>query len=84
MLVNAPPCALTCHFTEGVGVPLAAAVNVTVTPAGTLCTSGWVVMIGPEFVTAPGVKSTSTFWDPSVTIEGDELAWRTNDSAPCG
>ena len=47
MLVNVvPPLLLTCHWTVGVGLPLAAAVNVTVLPAVTLWLVGLVVTTG--------------------------------------
>ncbi len=36
----------TCHWTVGVGVPEAAAVNVAVPPATTDCEEGWVVICG--------------------------------------
>ena len=37
MLLNVdPPSVLTCHCTVGVGLPLAAAVNVAVPPTGTV------------------------------------------------
>src|SRR5690242_10973455 len=38
-----PLSVLTCHWTVGVGLPLAAAVKVTVCPAGTAWLTGWVV-----------------------------------------
>jgi hypothetical protein len=41
-----PPSADTCHWTVGVGAPLAAAVNVTVPPWLTVWLIGWVVMTG--------------------------------------
>src|ERR1700722_577358 len=46
--VKAPP-ALTCHCTVGVGLPVAAAVNIAVAPAATVTFAGLVVMVGaPE------------------------------------
>ena len=39
------------HRTMGVGVPLAAAVNVAVSPAFTVVLVGWVVMLGATTVT---------------------------------
>jgi hypothetical protein len=47
--VNAPPLALTCHCTVGVGVPEAAAVNVAVAPAATVTFAGFVVIVGAVF-----------------------------------
>ncbi len=41
-----PPLVLTCHWTVGVGLPLAAAVNVAVCPALTLWIAGLVVIAG--------------------------------------
>jgi hypothetical protein len=41
-----PPFELTCHFTAGAGVPLAAEVNVTLLPAQTVCGDGCVVTTG--------------------------------------
>ena len=42
MFVNVvPPLVLTCHCTVGVGLPLAAAVNVTDCPATIVWLSGW-------------------------------------------
>src|SRR5439155_24526588 len=41
-----PEPVLTCHCTVGAGVPLAAAVKVTLLPACTLWVSGWVVTTG--------------------------------------
>src|SRR5579871_2272112 len=50
MFVNvAPPLVLTCHCTVGVGLPLAAAVNVAVDPALTLWLVGFVVTVGAKF-----------------------------------
>jgi hypothetical protein len=46
--VNAPPPVLTIHCTVGVGVPLAAAVNVAVAPAVTVTLVGFVVIAGIE------------------------------------
>ena len=43
------PLGLLCHCTVGVGVPLAAAVNVAVAPATTVVLAGWVVTAGAEF-----------------------------------
>ena len=45
------PLVLLCHCTVGVGVPLAAAVNVAVAPAVTVVPAGWVVMLGADSVT---------------------------------
>jgi len=47
--VNAPPLALTCHCTVGVGVPEAAAVNVAVAEAATVTFAGFVVIAGAVF-----------------------------------
>jgi hypothetical protein len=44
-----PPFVLTCHCTLGVGVPLAAAVNVAVAPAFTVVFAGLVVIAGAVF-----------------------------------
>src|SRR5438309_1357135 len=41
-----PPLMLTCHCTVGVGVPLAAAVNVAVWPAFTVTFAGFPVIAG--------------------------------------
>ena len=41
-----PPFVLTCHWTVGVGLPPAAAVNVTVCPDGMLWLMGFVVTVG--------------------------------------
>ena len=50
MLVKlTPPSALTCHCTVGVGLPLAAAVNVAVEPAAALRLTGLVVIVGTKF-----------------------------------
>src|SRR3954447_8143783 len=46
MSANAPPPALTCHCTVGVGNPLAAAVNVAVDSAATIWSTGFVEMTG--------------------------------------
>ena len=46
LLQLAPLSALACHWTEGVGLPLAAAVKVAVLRAGTDWSVGWVVTIG--------------------------------------
>jgi hypothetical protein len=46
--VNAPPPVLTIHCTVGVGVPLAAAVNVAVAPAVTVRLVGFVVITGAD------------------------------------
>jgi hypothetical protein len=43
-----PPFVLTCHCTVGVGLPLAAAVNVAVAPAFTVVLAGLVVIAGAE------------------------------------
>ena len=43
------PLVLPCHCTVGVGLPVAAAVNVAVWPAFTVVLVGWVVMLGAEF-----------------------------------
>ena len=43
----APPLMLCCHCTVGVGVPLAAAVNVAVCPAFTVWFTGFCVIAGP-------------------------------------
>jgi hypothetical protein len=49
MLVNtAPPLVLNCHCTVGVGLPVAAAVNVTLDPSGTVWLTGFVVTTGVE------------------------------------
>ena len=42
----APPSVLTCHFTVGVGLPEAAAVNDAVTPSATVASDGCVVTDG--------------------------------------
>ena len=44
-----PPFVLTCHCTVGVGVPVAAAVNVAVAPAATEVFVGCVVIAGAVF-----------------------------------
>ena len=49
--VQVVPLALLCHFTVGVGVPLAAAVNVAVKPGATTWFVGWVVTVGATAVT---------------------------------
>src|SRR5439155_1570396 len=50
MLVKvAPPFVLICHCTVGVGLPLAAAVNVAVDPAATDWFAGFVVTDGAKF-----------------------------------
>ena len=46
MFVNVTPSVLTCHCTVGVGVPLAAAVNVAMAPLATLMLAGFVVITG--------------------------------------
>jgi hypothetical protein len=46
-LKDAPPLVLTCHCTVGAGLPLAAAVKVTV-PLLAVCDTGFVVTIGAE------------------------------------
>ena len=46
LLKDAPPSVLSCHCTVGVGLPLAAAVNVAVWPAVTVWLVGWVVITG--------------------------------------
>jgi hypothetical protein len=46
---KAPPLALTCHCTVGVGEPDAAAVNVAVAPAVTVTFAGFVVITGAVF-----------------------------------
>ena len=43
-----PPFVLTCHCTVGVGVPVAAAVNVAFAPAATVALVGLVVIVGAE------------------------------------
>jgi hypothetical protein len=48
MLANSPPLALTCHCTVGVGLPVAAAVNVALDPAVTVWLTGFVVTTGAE------------------------------------
>jgi hypothetical protein len=47
--VKAPPLALTCHCTVGVGEPDAAAVNIAVAPAATVTFAGLVVIVGTVF-----------------------------------
>jgi hypothetical protein len=37
-----------CHWTVGVGLPLAAAVNVAVPPTELVCETGSVVVVGPN------------------------------------
>ena len=57
MSVNGPP-ELTCHCTVGVGLPVAAAVKVTMLGGTTDCVSGLVVTTGALFtvtVTVPQV-----------------------------
>src|SRR5258706_229543 len=50
MLLNvAPPLVLCCHWTVGVGLPLAAATNVAVDPAETEILVGLVVTLGAKF-----------------------------------
>jgi hypothetical protein len=44
-----PPLVLTCHCTVGVGVPVAAAVNVAVVPAVTVVLVGCKLINGAEF-----------------------------------
>jgi hypothetical protein len=45
-----PLLVLTCHWTVGVGVPLAAAVNVAVAPEQTVVFDGLVVMLNPLLI----------------------------------
>jgi hypothetical protein len=49
LLNDVPPSVLTCHCTVGVGLPLAAATNVTFDPALTLWLVGFVVTAGAKF-----------------------------------
>src|SRR5206468_1373902 len=49
LLFRSPPSVLTCHCTVGVGLPLAADVNVAVLPAHTVWGVGWVVTDGGTF-----------------------------------
>ena len=53
--VQVVPLMLLCHCTVGVGVPLAAAVNVAVSPAFTVVPTGWVVMLGATDATTVSV-----------------------------
>ena len=46
IFVKVTPSVLCCHCTVGVGVPLAAAVNVAVAPLATLVLAGFVVITG--------------------------------------
>src|SRR5947209_3739728 len=41
LLKLAPPSVLTCHWTVGAGVPLAAALKVAVPPAQSVAALGW-------------------------------------------
>ena len=45
----APPSVLCCHWTVGVGLPLAAAANDAFEPADTLWLVGFVVTLGAKF-----------------------------------
>jgi hypothetical protein len=47
--VKAPPLALTCHCTVGVGVPEAAAVNEAGPPDATVTFAGFIVIAGAVF-----------------------------------
>ena len=47
--VNVTPSVLCCHCTVGVGLPLAAAVNVAVAPADTPTLTGFVMIVGAKF-----------------------------------
>jgi hypothetical protein len=60
-----PPSVLTCHCTVGAGVPLAAAVKLTLFPAATAWFVGFVVTVGAEF-TGPGGLAVPP--DPQPTI----------------
>src|SRR5579871_3026537 len=57
MFVHVEPLlVLSCHWTVGVGVPDAAAVNVAVWPAATVWLVGWVVMAGATLPVEPPVN----------------------------
>ena len=58
MLVQeVPPLALSCHWTVGVGFPVAAAEKVAVVPATTVTLVGWVVMLGASFTVSVTVEA---------------------------
>ena len=46
MLLQVAPSVLTCHYTVGAGLPLAAAVKVAVWPALTVVLLGFLVTVG--------------------------------------
>ena len=69
MLDQLVPLLLTCHCTVGLGVPLAAAVNVAVLPIATTWLLGCVVTTGATFtvsvaavVVAEPTKFVNTAW----------------------
>jgi hypothetical protein len=63
IFVNAPPPVLTCHCAVGAGLPLAAAVNITLDPAVTVWLAGFVVTAG-----AVGVSSATRKGDRELTV----------------
>jgi len=73
----AAPAALTCHCTVGVGVPLAAAVNVTVLPAVVALFVGWVVTTGATEEMGVAVASAALRALPCCVHCGDlvEIGW---------
>ena len=60
ILVHVVPLVLNSHCTVGTGVPLAAAVKLTFSPAHFDCDAGCVVIEG-DTVTTPGFTVTTTF-----------------------
>jgi len=75
-----PPSVLTCHCTVGAGVPLAAAVKLTLPPAVTVWFAGFVVTVGAEF-TGP-VPPPEPPADPQPTISRHTLSAQIDRKTP--
>ena len=76
MLVNVePPLVLTCHCTDGAGVPVAAAVKLADWPAVTVWLVGLLVTLGAVVVEAGSITNIVTLSIGTLSVKLLPLKW---------